>query len=79
MKIFFAPNTSDQDLVNRSIEKLSQIGFDRQSIQINYNTYELESGDIFVSYDPPDLVIRRVYEKKSNGMVKMKSARVIKL
>jgi len=39
----------------------------------------LGTGDLYISYDPPDLVVRVVYEKKLSWMVKMKSAAMIKL
>ncbi len=79
MRIFFAHNTSDQGIINRSIERLIEIGLDKSKIEINYNTFELQKDDLFISYEPPDLVIRRVYERKDNGMVKMKSDKMLRL
>lgn len=32
-----------------------------------------------LSYDPPDLIIRKVYGKTSRGFTKMKSIKTIKL
>ena len=78
-KVFLAPNTSDQDLVERAKAKLAESGIPADRIQVNYNTQELESGDLYVSYDPPDLVVRIVYEKKPSGIVKMKSTDMIRL
>lgn len=78
-KIFLAPNTSDQELVARAIERLVENGVHRDRIDINYDMQQLSTGDIYISYDPPDLVVRLVYEKKSSGMVKMKSVATIKL
>ena len=78
-KVFLAPNTSDQELVDRAKKRLAENGIREDLIQINYNTQELESGDLYVSYDPPDLVVRVVYDKKPSGIVKMKSAAMIKL
>jgi hypothetical protein len=78
-KIFLAPNTSDQELVSRAIQRLEENGMQRDRIEINYDTQQLSTGDICISYDPPDLVVRLVYEKKSSGMVKMKSIATIKL
>ena len=78
-RIFFAPNTSDQELVERAKRKLVESGVNPDSIEINYDTQLLGAGDLYISYDPPDLVVRVVYEKKSSGMVKMKSAAMIKL
>ncbi|MCI0559603.1 MAG: hypothetical protein MN733_14010 [Nitrososphaera sp.] len=78
-RIFFAPNTSDQELVDRAKKKLSENGIVEQQIEINYNTQELNAGDLYITYDPPDLVVRLVYEKKPSGIVKMKSAAMIRL
>ena len=78
-KVFLAPNSSDQELVNRAKEKLIENGFHEDRIEINYDVQQLRTGDIYISYDPPDLIVRVVYEKKTNGMVKMKSMATIKL
>ncbi|HEX7032372.1 MAG TPA: hypothetical protein VF172_05175 [Nitrososphaera sp.] len=78
-RIFLAPNTSDQDLVERAKMKLAESGIAPDRIEINYDMQLLNSGDLYISYDPPDLVVRIVYEKKPSGMVKMKSAAMIKL
>ena len=32
-----------------------------------------------LAVDPPDLVIRIVYDKKPNGMIKMKNIKMIKI
>ena len=78
-QVFFAPNTSDQDLVDRAIKILIENGINDKDIQINYNTNDLEEGDLYISYDPPDLVIRTVYQKKTSGIIKMKSIAMINL
>jgi hypothetical protein len=78
-KIFLAPNTSDQELVDRAKKKLAENGIAEDKIQVNYDLQLLGTGDLYVSYDPPDLVVRVVYEKKPSGIVKMKSAAMIKL
>lgn len=78
-RVFFAPNTSDQDIVDRAIKILIENGINDKDIQINYNTNDLEEGDLYISYDPPDLVIRIVYQKKPSGIVKMKSIAMINL
>jgi hypothetical protein len=78
-KVFFAPNTSDQDIVDRAIKILIENGINDKDIQINYNTNDLEEGDLYISYDPPDLVIRTVYQKKTSGIIKMKSIAIINL
>jgi undecaprenyl pyrophosphate synthase len=78
-KVFFAPNTSDQDIVDRAMKILRENGINDKDIQINYNTNDLEEGDLYISYDPPDLVIRTVYQKKTSGIIKMKSIAMINL
>jgi hypothetical protein len=78
-KIFLAPNTSDQEIVSRAIERLAENGVHQDRIEINYDMQQLSTGDIYISYDPPDLIVRFVYEKKPSGMVKMKSVATIKL
>ena len=79
IKIFLAPNSSDQELVNKAKESLAEKGVHRERIEINYDVQQLRTGDLYISYDPPDLIIRVVYEKKPNGMLKMKSISTIKL
>ena len=78
-RVFFAPNTSDQEIIKKSKKTLSYIGINEKDIQVNYNTNDLEEGDLYISYDPPDLIIRIVYQKKNNGIIKMKSLDMIKL
>ena len=78
-KVFLAPNTSDQELIERAKKKLAENGIPEDKVQVNYNTQELDTGDLYVSYDPPDLVVRLVYERKPSGIVKMKSASMIRL
>ena len=78
-RVFFAPNTSDQEIVEKAKKVLICNGINDKDIQINYNTNELEEGDLYISYDPPDLVIRNVYQKKNSGIIKMKSIGMIKL
>jgi hypothetical protein len=78
-KAFLAPNSSDQELVTRAKERLTENGIHQDRIEVNYDVQQLRTGDIYISYDPPDLIVRVVYEKKPNGMVKMKSVATIKL
>lgn len=78
-RVFFAPNTSDQEIIDKATRTLSYNGINEKDIQINYNTNDLEEGDLYVSYDPPDLIIRIVYQKKNSGIIKMKSIAMIKL
>ena len=78
-KVFLAPNTSDEEIVNKAKKKLVENGIKEEHIQINYNIQDLEVGDLYVSYEPPDLVIRNVYDKKKSGITKMKSKGMIKI
>lgn len=78
-RIFLAPNTSDQELVESAKKRLAENGIASDRIEVNYDMQLLGTGDLYISYDPPDLVVRIVYEKKPSGMVKMKSAAMIKL
>jgi hypothetical protein len=78
-KIFLAPNSSDQELVTRAKKRLAANGIHQDRIEINYDVQQLRTGDLYISYDPPDLIVRVVYEKKPNGMVKMKSMATVKL
>ena len=55
------------------------MGFIRTRLRLTTTYRQLRTGDIYISYDPPDLIVRVVYEKKPNGMVKMKSIATIKL
>jgi hypothetical protein len=78
-KAFLAPNTSDQKLTATAKERLIENGIQHDKIEINYDMLQLSTGDLYISYDPPDLVVRVVYEKKPSGIVKMKSVATIKL
>jgi hypothetical protein len=78
-KIFFAPNTSDPGLIEKAKSILKENGIRDDLIEINYNVQELNEGDLYISYDPPDLVIRKVYAKTSSGFIKMKSIKTLKL
>jgi hypothetical protein len=78
-KAFLAPNTSDQELTATARQRLVENGIQHGKIEINYDMQQLSTGDLYISYDPPDLVVRVVYEKKPSGIVKMKSVATIKL
>lgn len=78
-KIFFAPNTSDEQIIDRAKKRLIESGIREEHIQVSYNVQELEVNDLYISYEPPHLVIRNVYEKKSSGMIKMRNAGMIEI
>lgn len=58
---------------------MEKCGIPSDRIEVNYDIQLLEPGDIYASFDPPDLVVRLVYEKKKSGLVKMKSIAMMKL
>jgi hypothetical protein len=78
-KVFFAPNTSDEQIIELAKKRLVESGIKEEHIQINYNVQELEVDDLYISYEPPHLVIRNVYEKKSSGMIKMRNTSMIEI
>jgi hypothetical protein len=78
-KVFFAPNTSDEQIIDRSKKRLIENGIREEHIQINYNIQELEVNDLYISYEPPHLVIRIIYGKKGSGMIKMRNTGMIEI
>jgi hypothetical protein len=78
-KVFFAPNTSDEQIIELAKKRLVESGIKKEHIQVNYNVQELEVDDLYISYEPPHLVIRNVYEKKSSGMIKMRNTGMIEI
>ena len=78
-KVFFAPNTSDEQIIDLAKKRLAESGIKEEHIQVNYNVQELEVDDLYISYEPPHLVIRNVYEKKSSGMIKMRNTGMIEV
>jgi hypothetical protein len=78
-KVFFAPNTSDKQIIDLANKRLVESGIKEEHIQVNYNVQELEVDDLYISYEPPHLVIRNVYEKKSSGMIKMRNTGMIEI
>ena len=78
-KVFLAPNTSDEEIIYLAKKRLVESGIKEEDIQINYNVQELEVDDLYISYEPPHLVLRNVYEKKGSGMIKMKNTGMIEI
>ena len=78
-KVLFSPNTTDQEIIENGIKKLIDMGIDSNLIMTGYDIQALEKNDLFVSYDPPDLVVRIVYDKKLSGIVKMRTQSVIRM
>jgi hypothetical protein len=78
-KVFLVPNTSDQLIIDLAKRRLIESGIKEEHIQISSNIQELEVDDLYVSYEPPHLVIRNVYDKKDSGMIKMRNSGMIKI
>ncbi|MDW0339695.1 MAG: hypothetical protein QN597_05515 [Nitrososphaeraceae archaeon] len=78
-KVLLTTNTSDDGISQAAKRILIENGIQESQITLGYDIQILEKDDFYVSYDPPDLVIRIVYDKKPNGMIKMKNIKMIKI
>jgi hypothetical protein len=78
-KVLLTTNTSDDNIAQAAKRKLIENGIQESQITLGHDMQILEKDDFYVSYDPPDLVIRVVYDKKPNGMIKMKNIKMIKI
>jgi len=78
-KVLLTTNTSDDNIAQAAKRKLIENGIRESQITLGHDMQILEKDDFYVSYDPPDLVIRVVYDKKPNGMIKMKNIKMIKI
>lgn len=78
-KVLLTTNTSDDDIAVAAKKKLIENGVDESQIMLGHDIQLLEKDDFYVSYDPPDLVVRIVYDKKKNGTIKMKNIKMIKI
>jgi hypothetical protein len=78
-KVLLTTNTSDDGIAVDAKKKLVENGIDESQIMLGHDIQMLEKDDLYVSYEPPDLVVRIVYDKKENGMIKMKNIRMIKI
>jgi hypothetical protein len=78
-KVLLTTNTSDDGIALAAKKKLLENGIDESQIMLGHDIQILEKDDLYVSYEPPDLVIRIVYDKKENGMIKMKNIEMIKI
>jgi hypothetical protein len=72
-------NTSDDGIAVAAKKRLIENGVEESQIMLGHDIQMLEKNDLYVSYEPPDLVVRIVYDKKENGMIKMKNIRMIKI
>jgi hypothetical protein len=78
-KVLLTTNTSDDAIAVAAKNKLIEHGIDESKILLGHDIQMLEKDDLYVSYEPPDLVVRIVYDKKENGMLKMKNIKMIKI
>ena len=78
-KVLLTTNTSDDGIAVAAKKRLIENGVEESQIMLGHDIKMLEKNDLYVSYEPPDLVVRIVYDKKENGMIKMKNIRMIKI
>jgi len=78
-KVLLTTNTSDDGVAVAAIKRLIENGVEESQIMLGHDIQMLEKNDLYVSYEPPDLVVRFVYDKKENGMIKMKNIKMIKI
>lgn len=78
-KVLLTTNTSDNGIAEAAKKKLIENGINESQIMLGHDIQMLEIDDLYVIYDPPDLVVRIVYDKKENGMIKMKNIQMIKI
>jgi len=77
--VLLTTNTSDDGIAQAAKRKLIENGIQESQIMLGHDMQILEKDDFYVSYDPPDLVVRIVYDKKPNAMIKMKNIKMIKI
>lgn len=78
-KVLLTTNSSDDGIAVAAKKRLIENGVEESQIMLGHDIQMLEKDDLYVSYEPPDLVVRIVYDKKENGMIKMKNVRMIKI
>lgn len=78
-KVLLTTNSSDDGIAVAAKKRLIENGIEESQIMLGHDIQMLEKNDLYVSYEPPDLVVRIVYDKKENGMIKMKNVRMIKI
>lgn len=78
-KVLLTTNTSDDGIAVAAKKRLIENGVEESQIMLGHDIQMLEKEDLYVSYEPPDLVVRIVYDKKENGMIKMKNIKMIKI
>jgi len=78
-KVLLTTNTSDDGIAVAAKKRLIENGVEESQIMLGYDIQMLEKEDLYVSYEPPDLVVRIVYDKKDSGIIKMKNIKMIKI
>jgi hypothetical protein len=78
-KVLLTTNTSDDGIAVAAKKRLIENGVEESQIMLGHDIQILEKDDLYVSYEPTDLVVRIVYDKKENGMIKMKNIKMIKI
>jgi hypothetical protein len=78
-KVLLTTNTSDDGIAVAAKKRLIDNGVEESQIMLGHDIQILEKDDLYVSYEPLDLVVRIVYDKKENGMIKMKNIKMIKI
>ena len=78
-KVLLTTNTSDDGIAVAAKKRLIDNGVEESQIMLGHDIQILEKDDLYVSYEPLDLVVRIVYDKKENGMIKMKNIKIIKI
>jgi hypothetical protein len=78
-KVLLTTNTSDDGIAVYAKKRLIENGVEESQIMLGNGIQMLEKDDLYVSYEPPDLVVRIVYDKKENGMIKMRNIKMIKI
>ena len=78
-KVLLTTNTSDDGIAVAAKKRLIENGIEESQIMLGHDIQMLEKNDLYVSYEPPELVVRIVYDKKENGMIKMKNIKMIKI
>ena len=78
-KVLLTTNTSDDGIAIAAKKRLIDNGVEESQIMLGHDIQILEKDDLYVSYEPPDLVVRIVYDKKDNGIIKMKNIKMIKI
>ena len=71
-KVLLTTNTSDDGVAVAAIKRLIENGVEESQIMLGHDIQMLEKNDLY-------LVVRFVYDKKENGMIKMKNVKMIKI